>query len=201
MINRRSALLGIFGLPSVALADFCLPPVALGESKPAKPDTRPPAIVFRSAAFCPPCDRLFDDVKSGKWDSFRWEFVTEGTADYAQHAKRYGQRIESFPTIWWPESGSKGFKADSYNPDQIRGVANWHSRPVKAVAKSATYRTRRTNWTWPGMTRDSLKRHMNTHPNHRGKYSADWINRLPFEHLKALHSDDHERAVPAKARR
>ena len=195
MINRRSALLGIVGLPSVALADFCLPPVALGRTEPAKPDNRPPAIVFRSATYCPPCDRLAADVKSGQWPAFRWEFVTEGTADYAKHAKQYGHRIESFPTIWWPESGNKGFKADSYNPAQIRGVANWHASPDKSVSRPATYRTRRTNWTWPGTTRDSLQRHMLTHPNHRGKYSGDWIKQLPFEHLKALHSDDHERAT------
>lgn len=57
------------------------------------------------------------------------------------------------------------------------------------------YYDRTRDWTWPGSTLKSLQQHVLTSPNHRGKFNREWVLGLPFEHLKALHSDDHEGRV------
>ena len=169
-------------------------------------NSRPRAIVF-GASWCGPCRRLKKDVKAGKWSEFRWEFINQDTQPsiYRKQLKEFKGIVSAFPTIWWPDSGTQGFHARGYSQPHIRGVINWHKKnPPKPAKKPteprlATYPTRESNWTFPGTTHDELIEHILTHDNHSGKFSAEWLRRLTFEELKALHSDDHEDRVQKPA--
>ena len=66
---------------------------------------------------------------------------------------------------------------------------------VNGVRYEFRYRDRRSDWSWPGRSLRSLQRHILEHPNHRGTINVEWVLGLPFEHLKALHSDHHENRV------
>lgn len=191
MMNRRemiTALAASASAPASLLAEFTIPARPLGLSAE---DKRPRAIVFTSRGRCLPCDQLRLDVYRGKWSEFRWEFATEGSSAFADWRTKYRGRIESFPHIYWPDSGANGFKVEGYRLASIRGVITWHTNAKKATSRRAKYRTRSSNWTWPGTSYASLLTHcFDSH----WRLSPGWLRELSFEELKAAHSDDHERA-------
>ena len=206
-MKRRSFLASMLGLPSIAAADFCLPPSPLNAAE-TKPDKRPRAVVF-SADWCGPCKTLKNRVEQGDWPEFNWTFAEKGKPEFEEERKVYGRPIAVYPTLWFPTVyGPKGYwyHIEGYDPKLIDVVVSHIGKYPKADEKSereeqddAYYPTRGRLWTFPGTTRKELLRHMISNANHSGRFSTSWMSRLDFTELSSLHSDHHQGRVKSQA--
>ena len=62
---------------------------------------------------------------------------------------------------------------------------------VRTTSVRYGYPVRGNHWSYPGNSRGSLIRHLQS-GQHAGKFSSGWLNTLSYQQLLSAHDDDHE---------
>jgi hypothetical protein len=96
--------------------------------------------------------------------------------------------VESYPTFYWKAADGKYRKRVGW-PGADALLDSW-KLTQQPVAQTGYRGSSQTQWTFPGSTRSDLIEHLQS-GEHRGKFTASQLDRMTFQQLQQLHSDDH----------
>lgn len=182
----------LFSLSASSAAASADQPTA--QSTQAKPATR---IVYRwTRPNCPPCRQSENDEVAD-----REMFAAIGVVFRDGAAAYPNIKPEQVPFFRWVDSGgtwrystgwtnSRDFISSFLRSDQ-------KAQQEARASRSASYPTAPAvrAWDGPDETKAEIISHLLTAPNHRGKFTEVALQAMTLQQLRALHSDDHERAV------
>jgi hypothetical protein len=161
------------------------------QSQPLPPPSRP---VVDSR----PVMTMFVTDSCGWCDIGKWELYQQSDSLPVQvkivhtSSGKVPSWVTGYPTFYWQAIDQTWKKRDGW-PGVEPLIASWRMTqqiPSPQQAASGYRGNTRSQWTFPGSTRNDLIRHLQD-GQHRGKFTLSQLNRMTFGQLKQLHSDDH----------